>query len=214
MPNPAVRLTCPLTGLILLVACEAPEASGPAPAIEQESALGIELPYRVEPACPGEGCTYGVWLACDSIPLYRAPGETSPTDQYLSRAQAFEVTSGVVLVDAPTVVVVTRPTRQLPASIEAVTFEPGDTVYVLDYLGEGFFNAFYADSILEVEAFWPWGDFHPGQGFEYGGEVVRQGASSFWIQTADDEGSEAWVWADSAAVAAPNALDPDPPVCR
>ena len=185
MPSLGGRLTCSLAGLLVLVACEAQRPSDSAPLVEQEvTPRGIELPYRVEPACPGEGCSYGTWVACDSVPLYRAAGELSPTGLYLSPEQQFGVTSGAVIVDAPTVVVVSRPTRQVPFSVDALTFDPGDTLYVLDYLGEGFFNAWYADSILEVEVFWPWSEFYPGDDFEYGGEVILPGSSSFWVQTA------------------------------
>lgn len=213
--NSACRLPWSVLGVLVLVACEKSGPPNQAPPVEQEaSALGINLPYLVEPACPGEGCSYGSWLACDSIPLYLTAGATTPTGEFLSPEQQFEVTSGAVVIEDPTVVVVTRPTRQAPFSDDARTFNPGDTLYVLDYLGEGFFNAHYSDSTIEVGVFWPWDNFFVRDDFEYGGEVVRAGRSSFWVRTVGVRGSEAWVWVDSASVAAPNALEPDPPVCR
>ncbi len=173
---------------------------------------GMKLPYRIEPACPGEGCTYGEWLACDTVILRAAAGDTAAIGRPLLPGERFTVVTGVVLVEVPDVVVVTQPTRQAPYSINAVTFQPGDTLFVLDYVGEGFFRAWYRDSILEVDVFWPWDRFYPAPDFQYGGTVVQPGSRSFWVRT--DRTPEAWVPVDAAKVAAPSALDPDPPVCR
>ena len=43
----------------------------------------------------------------------------------------FDVTTGAVIVEAPTVVAVTAPRRQVPFSIDAITFQPGDTLFSL-----------------------------------------------------------------------------------
>jgi hypothetical protein len=173
----------------------------------------MQFPRRVQPACPGEGCAYGAWLACDSIPLYESPDEASSWRGYLAPDQTFEVSSGAVIVGAPTVVVVTRPTPQYSFLEDSRTFSPGDTLYVLDYLGEGFFNAWYADSILEVDVFWPWEAFFPADDYEYGGEVIQPGSSEFWVQTVGASSSEVWLRADAGGLAAPNVFDPEPPVC-
>jgi hypothetical protein len=192
-----------------------PDQSGDAAAARSEVPVqeilappGLGLPHRVEPACPGEGCTFGTWLACDSVPLYASPGDASATASVLPPNEPFEVATGMVIVDVPEVVVVTRPTPQISFEEDGVTFQPGDTLYVLDYLGEGFFNAWYVDTILETEVFWPWASFFPGSDFVYGGEVVQTGAASFWVRTTDEEGAAAWVWVDSASVAAPSLLEP------
>lgn len=169
------------------------------------------MPHIVEGACPGEGCMYGTWIACDTVPLFAQPGDASPGGSTLLPAQQFEVVTGVVVVDSATVVVVRAPTRQSPNRVNALTFDVGDTLHVLDYLGEGFFNAWHADSVLSVAAFWGGTPYVNGPGT---GDVLREGASSFWVQTMDDAGALAWIHVDAASVAAPNALDPDPAMCR
>ena len=174
---------------------------------------GVELPYIVEPACPGEGCTFGRWLACDSIPLYRAPGEAGASGGYLSPDQSFEVTSGAVVVDVPGVIVVTRPVRQRMISSDSILFAPGDTLYVLDYVGEGFFHAWHADSVLEIEVFWPWEPFYAGPEYEYGGEVVQERSASFWVETPQSPSAPSWVWVDRSALAAPNLISAFEPTC-
>jgi hypothetical protein len=202
------------TTTFLIAACaDGPPGEVATSAGDSPDSPGIEFPYRVEPACPGEGCSYGLWLACDSVPLFAGPGDSSPTGQYLLPDQAFEVTSGAVVVETPGIVAVTRPTPQAPYLADAVTFVPGDTLYVLDYLGEGFFNAWHRGALLEVEAFWPWENFYPAAGFEFGGELIQAGRTSFWAKTSSGL-SGTWISVDDASVAVPNALDPDPPTCR
>lgn len=203
--------------LAVLAVLSAGCGAGPEPAADGRGVSvppGLAFPYRVEPACPGEGCAYGSWLACDSVLLYEDPQDSGPGGSYLLPGRAFDVTTGAVIVDAPTVVAVTAPRRQVLAfSEDAITFQPGDTLYVLDYLGEGFFNAWHADSVLEVEVFWPWESFMPGEDFEYGGEVVQEGEASFWVNTRGPDGTAGWVWVDSSSVAANSALEPGPPIC-
>ena len=173
---------------------------------------GMALPYVVEPACPGEGCAYGTWRACDSVPVLELPDVGATTVAHLRENESFEVQVGRVVVEVPEAVVLTRPTRQFGFSDEGVLFSEGDTVYVLDYLGEGYFNVWSADSILETEVFWPWDAFIPGSDFEYGGEVVQPGQRAFWVRiTAGNVGG--WVRADQASVLSANSIDPAPLVC-
>ena len=210
----AQRVARLLAPTLFVTACaDAPSGDVATLANESLDSPGIAFPYRVEPACPGEGCSYGVWLACDSVPLFAAAGDSAPTGRYLLPDEAFEVTSGAVVVETPGIVAVKRPTLQAPYLTDAVTFLPGDTLYVLDYLGEGFFNAWYRGSIVEVEAFWPWENFYPAADFEFGGDLIQSGRASFWAKTSSGP-SDAWISVDGASVAAPNALDPDPPTCR
>lgn len=216
-----VRTVSTVVACSLVLGCEAEE---PSPTLDAPDVLeleaagdsvslvsGLDFPFRVEPACPGEGCSYGEWFACDTVLLYSDPGAGTPTGGVIGPGEPFVVETGTVLVDAPEVVVVTRPTPQISFVSGGLTFRPGDTLLVLNYLGEGFFDAWYADSILEVEVFWPWEPFHPGDDFEYGGEVVREGRSEFWVRT--DGPPRGWIDVEASSLAAPNALDPDPPVC-
>lgn len=174
---------------------------------------GLEFPYLVEPACPGEGCAYGAWLSCDSVPLYGGPDASTRLGTHLAPLETFDVESGAVVVHIPEVVVVTRPTRRIAYLDTSEMFEPEDTLYVLDYLGEGFFNIWFEGSIVEVEVFWPWEPFHPASGYEYGGRVIQDGESSFWARGHGQRGSKGWVWVDRAHMAVANEFDTAPLEC-
>ena len=208
-----------LTGGVVCLAvlgCEHPPAAEDAVEVpnaeaEEPSSRGIDFPYRVESACPGEGCSYGTWLACDAVPVYAEAGASESMGESIGAGASFEVETGVVLVEEPGVVAVTRPTPHVSFLSDGLTFQPNDTILVLDYVGEGFFNVWHADSILEVEGFWPWDAFRPSDDYEYGGEVIREGRSGFWVRTSGPPAG--WIDVEASAVAAPNALDPDPPRC-
>lgn len=70
----------------------------------------------------------------------------------ISADDTFWVSGRNALVLRPGMVVVDRsvPTR---ASATAATAEPGDTVFPLDYLGEGRYNVWYDGGIVWIEAF-------------------------------------------------------------
>ncbi|NNG17546.1 MAG: hypothetical protein HKM89_13805 [Gemmatimonadales bacterium] len=174
---------------------------------------GLAFPYVKRPACPGEGCAYGTWLACDTVSVYAREADTTERAFYLAREEPFQVLAGAVHVTRPEVVVVTRPTHQIGFQESGVLFQQGDTLFVLDYIAEGFFDAWYRDSIIETEIFWPWEHWYPAKDYEYGGDVVQQGVASFWIQVRNGSGQEGWVPADRASLASANSLDPDPPRC-
>jgi hypothetical protein len=198
-------------------------ACGPQPARDRESPsdvpeaqirpVGLAFPYVKRPACPGEGCAYGTWLACDTVSVFATEADTAERAFYLAREEPFQVLAGAVHVTRPEVVVVTRPTHQIGFQEGGVLFQPGDTLFVLNYIAEGFFDAWYRDSIIETEIFWPWEDWYPAKDYVYGGEVVQQGDATFWIQVRNGSGQEGWVPADRASLASANSLDPDPPRC-
>jgi len=43
---------------------------GVAPDAEAPTIADLVFPHVVQPACPGEGCMYDEWLACDAVPVY------------------------------------------------------------------------------------------------------------------------------------------------
>jgi len=175
---------------------------------------GLAFPYVKRPACPGEGCAYGTWLACDSVMVYAREADTSEATFSLARDEPFEVLAGAIHATRPDVVVVTRPTHQIGFDESGVLFQPGDTLFVLSYIAEGFFDAWYRDTMLEVEVFWPWKDWYPPDDFEYGGELLQQGDATFWVQVRNAAGHEGWLPVEYASVALANSLDPDPPRCQ
>lgn len=168
--------------LVLAVGCEAPEPTHAPPS--------VALPYVVDPACPGEGCEYGRWLACDSVRLLAAPESGGVTVAWLERDQWFEVESGLVAVRQPATYVAHRPIRDDSVGWESwLPMSPSDTLYVLDYLGEGFHNVWWRDSIQVSFQFWlgqrP-DTVHPAL------ELIQPGITEFWAATLTSDGELGW----------------------
>jgi len=168
------------------------------------------FPMTIENACPGEGCSYGEWVACGPTDLYDEPGAEGPVGA-LEVGRRFEVTTGVMMIERPTVVLVTDSTKQTPWQPNSLTFAPGDTLMVLGYRGEGFFNALYGDTIVSTFVFWEWIDSGPQD--THTGTVLEEGAAAFWVAMME-AGEQLWINVNTSSVANPSSLSPDPAVCR
>ena len=141
------RSTAVVFAVVLAGGCEAADPTL-APA-------GLDLPYVVDPACPGEGCLYGQWLSCDSVRLLEGPDPDASTLSWLERDQWFEVEGGRVIVRQPATYVARRAVPDDSVGWESwIPMSAGDTLYVLDYLGEGFHNVSWQGSIQNSFQFW------------------------------------------------------------
>ncbi len=193
-----------------------PKAAPPTedPSIDSSQDALPSFPYVVQAACPGEGCMYDEWLACAAVPVYASMGGATESITTLEANERFSVLTGAVLVESPGIVAITRPSRPVPFLEGEDIFQPGDTLYVLEYLAEGFYNTWFQGSFFETEQFWPGPNFFPSSDYEFGGSVVQEVESSFWVQIRSADQGEGWVDVSNATLAAPNALDPDPAACR
>jgi hypothetical protein len=97
-------------------------------------ALRPRAPF-VTAACPFECCTYGPWRFESAVALRAAPRRAARVVGTLPAGTGVRADSGHVRIDTLGVVLVRRGFRD-PDSGDA--YEAGDTVLVLDYLGEGF----------------------------------------------------------------------------
>jgi hypothetical protein len=120
-----------------------------------------------------------------------------------------DVETGVVRVAVPGAVKVTREVWQRKGTREEVHFPQGDTIFVLNYLGEGWWNVWHDGQVRSLDMFWPWERWHTPAGYEYSGEVLQEVQSEFWVFFANDSGSEGWVsgnWPELSSIS-----DADPP---
>jgi hypothetical protein len=117
------------------------------------------MPYVVDHACPGEGCSLGYWLACRDLSLRSAPRTNSPVVLRLHHGQKLLATAAQVTIERPGIVVFSD-TLCVGKSEEPLTSEnstlmgPQDTAFLLDYLGEGQWHWWRNGRIDEV--YLPW----------------------------------------------------------
>lgn len=153
---------------------------------------GVSLPYVADPACPGEGCVYGEWMACDSVPLFASVDGADRPVAWLDRNERFTVEHGLAVIHEPAVYVAERPVRDDSIGWESwLPMDEGDTLYVFDYLGEGFSNVWWRGAMREVFQFWrgsPPDSIHPAL------RRLQASRSEFWVRTnSPGDGTSRWV---------------------
>ena len=163
----------------------APPEEAPAPAQQALASAGPAVPYRVEGACPFECCMYGTWTAERSLNVYAAASDTTALAFTIEPGTAFRADTGYVAVTQTGLVVTSRPLEVYRSFESTRSVGAGDTLYLLDYIGEGFYEAWYADSVYQIEAAMP-GD--PAY------RTLREPEQTWWAHAVLADGRAGWLW--------------------
>ncbi|MGH7577529.1 MAG: hypothetical protein ACREM1_20690 [Longimicrobiales bacterium] len=139
-------------------------------------------------ACPFECCIYRNWEATGEIPVVAQERGTAPPVFTIDAGERFRADSGNVHVTSIAVVPVTDSVGDPPYW----SFGPGDTLVVLDYVGEGFYNVWHDGSVVEVPTFWSSGPIEEGEG------SLGQHAAEWWVHITMSDGRTGWIRADTA----------------
>lgn len=95
--------------------------------------------YISKNICPFECCTYGRWRAVESVDLKDAPNGKVIGD--VKEGEHVEAVTGEVHAK-PGIMKVVVPHKQ---------FKKGDTIYILHYIGEGYFKYWHQGKVGEEE---------------------------------------------------------------
>lgn len=139
-------------------------------------------------ACPFECCVYRDWNATGAIPVVAEERGTAPPVFTINAGETFRADSGNVHVTSIALVPVTDSVGDPPYW----SFGPGDTVVVLDYIGEGFYNVWHDGNVVEVPTFWTDGPIAPGDG------SIGKHATEWWVHITMADGRTGWIRADTA----------------
>jgi hypothetical protein len=141
-------------------------------------------------ACPFECCVYRTWTPTGEVPLREQPRRSLPIVQRLPAGEPFQADSGFVRITGISVLAVADSVDAGPA-----TFGPGDTLVVLDYLGEGRWNVWDGRRVQEVSGFWGAEVANPKAELIGGAEYARE----WWVHATTRDGVRGWIDADSVA---------------
>ncbi len=141
--------------------------------------------------CPGEGCDYGEWLACSTIPIRSAERVDAPVVFSLRPGETFTGVTGNVHVEQPGMIVFRDTLRMSGGSDIPRTFTPADTLFPLYYIGEGS-GTWYLNG-REEEGDWFFRDRHVGISDNPKIEVVRERKSRWWVKVKSERGEEGWL---------------------
>ncbi len=150
----------------------------------QSSAATPPAVYVDEGACPFECCSYGRWWAIGQVELRTQPRAGAPVTGSVQPGDTVMAETGVV--------------RTVPAPFlvkQALDgYSPGDTIWLLTYLGEGFFKVWDGGEVRELELeFSPYGG-SPGARCEHceHGELLTPHESEWWVRITTAAGVSGW----------------------
>jgi len=93
-------------------------------------------------ACPFECCTYREWVARTDVTLLDVPNGKAVVGQIKKGEKVLALTGEVHSVPLPIVV----HKDYLEAGVKA-----GDTIYLLHYIGEGFWKVWHKGNVVEID---------------------------------------------------------------
>ena len=142
-------------------------------------------------ACPGEGCAYGErWVAKEAMPLLAEPEEGAEVRGRLAEGEAVQTLTGQVR---------TTPGRYVVERAHQ-GFEPGDTVLLYTYLGEGIYRIRHNGTWTTGHfGFSPWGggrtDVPCSEEDSEGcwGHRAAKERMDWWVRVRNEAGVEGWV---------------------
>ena len=145
----------------------------------------------VEGRCPFECCQYGAWVLDTGTQLVQAPSLAAPVLASLHAGDSVIADSGLVAIYSLGIVLV------LTTHVDHFTglhLQAGDTVFLVDYGGEGIYGARWRDTTIHF--------------FPHGVEelkVVRLPDWSWWAHLSSSPSGAGWILMDKVRVSGADA---------
>lgn len=153
-------------------------------------------PYLTRMACPGECCQLGGWVALQRTPVFRAARDTTTVAFVLQAGDSVVADSSELWADR--IGLVTVPARGARLEewdpVPAPPPSPGDTLYLVGYLGEGFWDARYRGAAYAVPGFWPDPGNAPDAGTAPGARLLTPVETQWWVHLRRPAGDAGWLW--------------------
>ncbi len=135
---------------------------------------GPKLPYEDVGACPFEGCTYRCWTVNKDTIIRAGKDAKSPA--------SFTVKKGEQVVGVTGTVITTKAGRARVLKdmyLAGVKAKTGQIVYLLTYLGEGSYKAWYGGKIIDgvdMKEF----------------KLIERPKYTWWVQIEEKDGRSGW----------------------
>jgi hypothetical protein len=152
-----------------------------------------ELPIYYRDLCPGEGCEFGQWLACDTVRVLKDARTGAPTAFVVHRGDTITTLTGDVKITQAGMVIFKRIVRIDEEGTHAL-FTPADTLYPLIHTGEGFGSWYFRGK--EGGGFFFFGTVDKtaeiGIPSSEGFAVARHADHEWWVKARNRKGQEGW----------------------
>lgn len=149
-------------------------------------------PARIEGACPFECCRYGTWTMSDSTRVYADADSTSMVIATIGPGTTLQAVTGHVKLSRIGAAVARDSVQLFLAHDEHVMVAPGDTVLLLDHIGEGMQRMWYKGVLYHGEM--PELAQAPDGGKRL--ETLATPVLQWWAQVTLSDGTKGWLWMD------------------
>jgi hypothetical protein len=181
-----------LAVVALLVGAVAGAAASSTAQTERASVQGPPVPFEDAGACPGEGCVYREWTAKAVVNVRTERRPNARIGFTLRGNEKVTAITGVVVTLKAGRVEFREP-KDVSSASGPVHFEPGDTLYLLTYEGEGFTKAWFKGKLyvsLDAADFYNGVcDFRPSRCI---GKIVEKSRTEWWVQIRNRLGAVGW----------------------
>ena len=169
-------------------------------------------PWIAQNECEGEGCTTkGQWAACSTLVAVSAKRLDSPAVFRVQRGETFTALTSDVHVLVPGMVVF-RDTISNAAGeandVDSIRFTPADTLYTLNYEGEGYLTWWFRGQAAPGYQFWE--DFSSPKWAPKPTDrvaLVRRQKAVTWVRVRNAAGTEGWIVEDGDKMATGGYMD-------
>jgi hypothetical protein len=152
------------------------------------------LPWIALDACPGEVCEFGKWAACTTVVVRTTKRLDAPVAFTLRPGERFTAVTGEVRVARAGLVVfhdtLTHIAEAGDENQDTFHVGPSDTLYVLNYIGEGV-GVWWLHAQADTGVLGWWGGTKKS-GPEPG-ILVRKTKEVWWVRVRNRAGKEGWV---------------------
>jgi len=153
------------------------------------------MPYIVKNACEGEGCAKsGTWAACSTLVVRSDKRSDAPLAFIIAPQEKFTAVTADMHVVVPGMVVF-RDTISNAADevneVDSIRFTPADTLYILNYEGEGYLTWWFRGQAAHGYQFW--NDEHASGPYSNDIVAIRSAQSVWWVRVRNAAGKEGWI---------------------
>ena len=153
--------------------------------------------YVEHDACEGEGCGFGPMVALSPLTVYPAEAVSENVAFRIDRGEVFEALTSNLHFDPVGGVIVGEPFL-LVEDYGGDTIgwaNPGDTIAVLSYAGEGYYTIWFDGAKRVVRAFWDDRRQHP-RPRDRPGTLVIEPEVRTWLKVRNADGKLGWLLAE------------------
>jgi hypothetical protein len=171
--------------LILIIACIPSAHSGATP----------KLPYIDDGACPFEGCVYGKWKATEEVMALKEPKNAAPLAFTIKKDEQVNALTGFVVTNKVGISKVIKPIKMgylqnSSDNEEKLNLKPGEIIYTLHYMGEGFDLFWYQGKIYSDEIS---DEPNPNPSPDLLLQVISRPDYDWWVEIENQKSEIGWI---------------------